>query len=129
MADLGAAILEFRRARLAVRLGCFAEERAAPQAVDLDLAIAFAAPPPACASDRLDETVCYADLIELARQTVAGREFHLVEHLAHELFARLRPLVPADARLWLRVNKVAPPVEGLAGGVAFSLGEFAGPPS
>jgi dihydroneopterin aldolase len=73
--------------------------------------------------------VCYADLIELARQEVAGREFRLVEHLAHELFARLRPLVPVDARLWLRVNKLAPPVEGLAGGVAFSLGEFPGPPS
>ena len=43
--------------------------------------------------------------------------------------ARLRPLVPADARLWLRVIKLAPPVEGLAGGVSFSLGEFAGPPT
>jgi dihydroneopterin aldolase len=129
MADLGSAILEFRRARLAVRLGCSAEERAAPQPVDLDLAIRFAAPPPACASDRLEQTVCYADLIELARQTVAGREFRLVEHLAHELFARLRPLVPADAQLWLRATKLAPPVEGLAGGVAFSLGEFPGPPA
>jgi dihydroneopterin aldolase len=128
MADLAAAILEFRRARLAVRLGCSDAERAVPQAVDLDLAIAFAAPPAACASDDLDDTVCYADLIELARSTVAGREFRLVEHLAHELFARLRPLAPADARLWLRVTKLAPPVEGLAGGVAFALGEFAGPP-
>ena len=129
MADFGSAVLEFRRARLAVRLGCFDEERAAPQPVDLDVAIAFATPPAACASDRLDDTVCYADLIELARQEVAGREFRLVEHLAHELFARLRPLVPADARLWLRVIKLAPPVEGLAGGVSFSLGEFAGPPT
>jgi dihydroneopterin aldolase len=128
MADPGFPILEFRRARLAVRLGCGVEERATPQAVDLDLAIRFAAPPPACASDRLDQTVCYADLIELARQTVAGREFHLVEHLAQVVFARLRPLVPADAALWLRVTKLEPPVEGLAGGVAFSLGEFAGPP-
>jgi dihydroneopterin aldolase len=129
VADLGAAILEFRRARLSVRLGCSPEERAAPQPVDLDVAIAFASPPAACASDRLEDTVCYADLIELARQAVSGREFHLVEHLAHELFARLRALAPADARLWLRVNKIAPPVEGLAGGVAFSLGEFAGPAS
>lgn len=128
MADLAAAILEFRRARLHVRLGCAADERAAPQAVDLDLAIRFAAPPPACESDRLDQTVCYADLIEQARHVVAAREFHLVEHLAHELFARLRPLVPADAALWLRATKLAPPVEGLDGGVAFSLGEFSGPP-
>ena len=128
MAETTTAMLEFRRARLAVRLGCGEEERGAPQAVDLDLAIAFAAPPRACASDRLEDTVCYADLIELARKVVEGREFRLVEHLAHELFARLRPLVPADARLWLRATKLAPPVVGLAGGVAVVLGEFAGPP-
>lgn len=129
MTEPGHPILEFRRARLAVRLGCSDAERAAPQAVDLDLAVRFAALPPACASDRLEDTVCYADLIEAARTRVAGREFRLVEHLARELFTALRPLVPADAGLWLRATKLAPPVEGLAGGVAFSLGEFAGPPS
>ena len=121
------AILEFRGARLDVRLGCSAEERAMPQAVDLDLAVRFAGVPPACASDRLEDTVCYAELIEAARKACAGREFNLVERLAHELFTRLRPLVPADAELWLRATKLRPPVEGLHGGVAFSLGDFAGP--
>jgi dihydroneopterin aldolase len=121
------AVLEFRGARLDVRLGCSAEERAMPQPVDLDLALRFRTPPPACASDRLEDTVCYAELIEAARKTCAGREFHLVERLAHELFARLRVLVPAEAELWLRATKLRPPVAGLHGGVAFSLGDFAGP--
>ena len=121
------AVLEFRGARLDVRLGCSAEERAAPQPVDLDLALRFRGLPPACASDRLEDTVCYAELIEAARKLCAGREFALVERLAHELFTHLRPLVRADAELWLRATKLRPPVEGLAGGVAFSLGDFAGP--
>lgn len=117
-------VLEFRGARLDVRLGCSDAERARPQAVDLDVAVRFAELPRACESDDLSHTVCYADLIDAARAACAGREFKLVERLAHELHARLRPLVPAGAALWLRVTKLHPPVEGLAGGVSFALGDF-----
>src|SRR5262252_5450743 len=117
------ALLESNGARLWVRLGCGAEERAQPQAVDLDLAVRFAELPAACESDKLGDTVCYAELIDAARAAVAGREFRLVERLAHELFASLRPLVPPGAELWLRVTKLRPPVAELAGGVAFSLGD------
>jgi len=121
------ALLEFRGARLAVRLGCGADERAQPQPVDLDVAIRFADLPPACESDKLEDTICYAELIVAARAAVRGREFHLVERLAHELLAVLRPLVPPGAELWLRVTKLRPPVADLAGGVAFSLGDFERP--
>jgi dihydroneopterin aldolase len=121
-------LLEFRGARLSVHLGCGAEERATPQAVDLDVAVRFAEPPPACESDKLADTVCYAELIAAARAHVAGREFNLVERLAHELVAVFRPLLPPNAELWLRVTKLRPPVAELAGGVAFSLGDFERPP-
>ena len=120
-------VLEFHGARLEVRLGCSAAERFAPQAVDLDLAVRFAELPVACASDRLEDTLCYAELIDAARAACVGREFHLVERLAHELFGHLRALVPPGAELWLRTTKLRPPVVGLTGGVAFSLGDFAGP--
>jgi dihydroneopterin aldolase len=122
-------VLEFRGARLEVRLGCSAEERAVPQPVDLDLAVRFPELPKACTSDRLEDTLCYAELIDAAREACAGREFQLVERLAHELFGRLRPRLPAGAELWLRATKLRPPVAGLRGGVAFSLGDFAGPES
>jgi len=32
--------------------------------------------------------------------------------------------VPPGAELWLRATKLRPPVADLAGGVAFSLGDF-----
>lgn len=120
-------VLEFRGARLEVRLGCTAFEREAPQAVDLDVEVRFSELPSACTSDKLEDTVCYADLIDAAREACAGREFQLIERLAHDLFGRLRKLVPPGAELWLRVTKLHPPVEGLSGGVSFSLGDFAGP--
>ena len=117
-------LLEFRGARLSVRLGCGAEERSVPQPVDLDVSVRFAELPAACESDKLEDTVCYADLIEAARARVAGREFKLVERLAHELYGTLRPLVPPGAELALRVTKLHPPVAELAGGVSFALGDF-----
>jgi len=118
------AMLELGGARLAVRLGCGTEERAQPQAVDLDLAVRFAEPPAACETDKLEDTVCYGELVELARAFVCGREFKLLERLARDLFAELRPLVPPGAELWLRVTKLRPPIAELARGVSFALGDF-----
>jgi len=117
-------LLEFKGARLAVRLGCGMDERAQPQAVDLDLAVRFAEPPPACESDKLEDTLCYAELVELARAFVRSREFQLLERLARELFLELRPRVPPGAELWLRVTKLRPPIAELSGGVSFALGDF-----
>lgn len=122
------ALLELRGARLAVRLGCGGDERAQPQAVDLDLAVRFAEPPAACESDKLEDTVCYGELVELARAFVRGREFRLLERLARDLFAELRPLVPPGAELWLRVTKLRPPIAELSGGVSFALGDFEAAP-
>jgi dihydroneopterin aldolase len=117
-------VLEFRAARLSIRLGCSDEERAHPQDVDLDLAIRFPAPPSACETDELKDTVCYAELLDAARTHCQGREFRLLEKLASELLARLRREVPPGAELWLRVTKLYPPVPELRGGVSFSLGDW-----
>ncbi len=116
-------VLEFSRARLRICIGCTAEERAVPQDVDLDVAIRFAAPPRACETDQLTDTVNYSDLIMAARDLCAKREFKLVERLAAELHAKLLAELPPDAELWLRVTKLRPPVEDLHGGVSFSIGD------
>jgi len=117
----GRSLLEFRDARLHVCLGVGDAERAAPQEVALGVEIAFAAPPAACRSDRLDDTVCYAELIATARAIVAERSFRTVEHLAHELAHAFRKRVPAEHGLRVTVTKLRPPVANLPGGVSFSL--------
>ena len=118
-------LLEFRGARLSVHLGCGADERATAAARrPRRRRCASRSCRAACESDKLEDTLCYADLIEAARARVAGREFKLVERLAHELYGALRPLVPPGAELWLRVTKLHPPVAELAGGVSFALGDF-----
>lgn len=113
--------LEVPAIRLEVRLGCAAEERAVPQAVDLSLVIDFAAPPTACASDALADTVCYAELASAVRGHCAPREFRLIERMAAELREVVRARLPHDAGLVLAVTKLAPPVPGLRDGVRFTI--------
>jgi len=117
----GRSVLEFRDARLRVHLGCGAAERAQPQDVDLGVTIHFAEPPAACLSDRLEDTVCYAELIEAARREGLGSTFRTLERLPHVLAAWLRKYTPSDAAVRICVAKVSPPVTGLLRGVRFSL--------
>jgi dihydroneopterin aldolase len=109
------------RARLRVHLGWSDEERAQPQAVDVAIRIEFAAPPPACRTDVLADTVSYVDLIERAQATCGARPFRLIEHLAHALSADLRSLLPTGAALELTVSKPYPPVSWQNEGVHFTL--------
>src|SRR4051812_10502676 len=107
--------------RLDVRLGCGADERARPQGVRVDLSIRFDRLPEGTRSDRLDGTVCYAEISEKLRALCKEREFHLIENLAYEAYRRVHPGAPL--KLWLRVTKLKPPVNGLEGGASFELGE------
>ena len=108
---------------LDVRLGCGAEERSVPQKVRLAFQVYFASPPDGCWTDHLGDTVCYAELSEIARAHCASREFHLVERLASELHELIRARLPEGARLDLEVTKVAPPIADLRGGVRFRIVE------
>jgi len=118
------ATLSFRKARLNVRLGCSEKERRLAQQVDLDLSIRFLEPPPACKTDQVDQTVCYDELIKWARSYCEGKEFRLIEKLAHDLFKCLKAKLPPLASLWIQTTKVNPPVEELYGGASFSFGDF-----
>lgn len=115
--------LEIRTLHLDVHLGCTAEERSRPQDVDLDITVDFDQPPIGARSDRLEDTLCYAQVAAHLREVVAGREFNLVEHLGQCLFDEVRKLLPAGARLRLAAHKVNPPVDAIRGGVRFVLAD------
>ncbi len=116
-------LLAIDQAHFEVRLGCYAEERAQPRDAELDLRIWFAERPLGCSTDRLEDVVCYAELVEAVERAVAGKEFHLVERLTVVIYEALKPLLPHDARLWVRLRKVHPPVAALRQGVSFAYGE------
>ena len=81
--------------------------------------------PEAMVSDRLGDTVCYAELCSLIRRTCEAKEYHLIEKLADEIYRITRELTGSAAAVGVRVHKVRPPIENLKGGSIFRCGDFA----
>jgi len=104
-----------------VRLGCSTEERAVPQPVAISARISFACAPRACESDRLEDTVCYAQLATTLGRRAAQRPYQTVESLTFALVEAMRSAIPAGVRFALEVTKLRVPVAGLRGGVSFRL--------
>jgi dihydroneopterin aldolase len=87
----------------------------------LSVSVDFDAAPAACGTDRLEDTVCGAELCEeLVRMCESG-EHALIEHLAARLYAAARALVRASAYVEIELVKVAPPIVGLEGGMSFVI--------
>jgi dihydroneopterin aldolase len=116
-------VLRLRRLHATARLGHEAAERAEPQAVMLSVTVRFALAPEACRSDRLEDTVCGAELGAALLSVCNSGEFALIEHLAQRLHAAARRLVAPRARVRLELTKVAPPIPGLAGGMSFVISD------
>jgi len=107
-----------------VRLGCTVEERAVPQEVRLTLEFRFTQPPCGVSSDRLDDTICYAEVSALLAKHFAAREFQLIEKIAYDAYLLGRELAGTRATVAVAALKVKPPVANLLGGAAYSCGDF-----
>ena len=118
--------LAINKVRLMVRLGCEADERAMPQPIDVDVALFFREPPPACQTDQLDKTICYADLCQLLDQTCEGKEFKLIENLAFCFYSKLKDFLADSAKIaiWVRVHKLHPPILQQTAGASFCYGDW-----
>ena len=121
LSDRAGAELTLRDLEIWVRLGCSVEERAVPQPVAVSARLRFVRAPLACASDRLDDTVCYARLAALLAERAGRRPYQTVESLTCALVEAMRGAVPEETRFTLEVTKLRVPVAGLRGGVAFRL--------
>ena len=113
--------LRLRDIELPVNLGWEEEEREQQQMVQLDIIINFQTIPKACASDRLQDTFCYATLIQHLREYVEDKTYRLVEHLTQDLYQLIKKKIKGHHCL-LHLTK-HPSVEGLSGGVTFSYGD------
>jgi glycine hydroxymethyltransferase len=115
-------VLGLEQLRLSVRLGCTPEERAAPQSVDVSVALHLPCAPRACCTDRLGDTVALDAVAERLRALAEAREFALIESLGARLHEALCELCPPDTLVELDLTKVAPPIAGLAGGTRLRIG-------
>lgn len=109
--------------RLMLHLGCTEVEQSVPQMVAVDVVINLESEPKGCITDKLSDTLCYGHIAQALRLGVEGKRFHLIEHVNASLHKALVANVGKDsgvASVRMSVCKLAPPIEGLHGGVTFT---------
>lgn len=114
--------LALKDLRVQVRLGCEEEERRNPQFVRFDVQIRFPSMPEGCLTDRLKDTICYAELSEKLNG-VCEQDYCLIEHLGWKAFSATKELLTPGTLLGLRVIKEKPPIPNLEGGSRFVIEE------
>jgi 7,8-dihydroneopterin aldolase/epimerase/oxygenase len=112
--------IHLRRLELPIHLGWPDDERAATQVVWVDLEIRFTEAPAAVRTDELSDSLDYGLLAEALRSVAAARPYRLLEHFSAVALAAVRERVSPAIGLRLVVTKF-PSIEGLAGGVSFTL--------
>jgi len=116
--------LSLRDLSLQIHLGCSEQERARAQEVRVSIEFRFLNAPLGATSDKLQDTICYAEISQSLKDFCQNREFQLVEKLAADFYQMLRSHVDRTTKISLTVHKVAPPVEGLLGGTVYQIGDF-----
>ncbi|MDF3048329.1 MAG: dihydroneopterin aldolase [Candidatus Midichloriaceae bacterium] len=110
--------------RLWVHLGCGEEEKLHPQMVSFDIEVLFKNPPKAIANDCLEDTICYAKLVQEVKAVCAGGRFNLVERLTGDVHASIKNYIANQKCLVESINvtvcKISPPVPDVHGGVFFT---------
>jgi 7,8-dihydroneopterin aldolase/epimerase/oxygenase len=117
--------LRLEEIELYVHLGWPENERAEKQLVQVTIELWFNAPPLACHSDLLQDTVCYSTLIHLLQEKINTQSFHLLEHLSATIYAYIKHYLATlllSAKVKIAVTK-HPKIVGLNGPVIFYYGD------
>lgn len=109
---------------LKVSLGVTPAEQKIPQEVLVSFKLYYPKLPDGCATDMITDTICYDELCQLIKKFVANKSFKLVEAVCLEIFKEMQQFIDNKAKIWLKLVKVAPPVENLRGGVSFEYGDL-----
>jgi dihydroneopterin aldolase len=110
--------------RLWVHLGCSAEEKFHSQLVSVNIDFTFKSSPLGLTTDRLEDTICYLEVVQSIQSLVQSKQFNLIEHLTHDIYRAINNLLVQKkhiiSSIRVTTHKVAPPVPGVHGGVLFT---------
>ncbi|SPR13135.1 dihydroneopterin aldolase [Orientia tsutsugamushi] len=110
--------------RILVHLGCQEEERFYPQLVSVNIDFTFNSPPLGVITDRLEDTVCYLEVVQHIQSLVQNKQFYLIERLTRDIYITINNLLLHKQNIIsyikVAVHKVAPPVPNMYGGVVFT---------
>jgi dihydroneopterin aldolase len=115
--------LSLKDIRLMMHIGHLPEEREAPQAISIDLDIAFAKPPSAFENDQLEDTLCYDQLIQGLQVLCDKSRYQLLEHCAAQVYRHVKEQLNVDDTVFVRITKCDPPIAVLQGGAQSFYGD------
>ncbi len=105
-----------------VHIGWPEHERLKRQIIKVDMYLQFAAHPAAVHTDDLNDTVCYATLIQQLHRFLRGKHFRLIEHFTQAIHAQIKTMVPDQTKVRIYAMK-RPPIADFSGEVCFEYGE------
>ncbi|WCR58519.1 dihydroneopterin aldolase [Wolbachia endosymbiont of Ctenocephalides felis wCfeJ] len=110
--------------RLWVHLGCSTEEKFHSQLVSINVDFIFKSPPVGFITDRLEDTVCYLEVVQSIKSLAQSKQFNLIEHFTHDVYITISNLLMQKrhiiSSIRVTAHKVAPPVPDVHGGVLFT---------
>ena len=112
-------ILEINKLSLPIRIGVEEQERSQAQIIEFNLVIEFNQLPQACHSDRIEDAICYANIVDKIKKFCQDKEFKLIEHLGFLLHKYLENLLPNN-KLKLQICKT-PPIAEIKDNCCFTI--------
>ncbi|HID95940.1 MAG TPA: dihydroneopterin aldolase [Candidatus Latescibacteria bacterium] len=103
-------VLRLKGMRFHAYHGVLQEEKGSGQVFEVDLEMAVDLQRPA-QTDRLEDTIDYAQLFELIKGIVTGERYNLIETLADRIAMRVRKDFKVP-KITVRVRKLSPPLDG-----------------
>ena len=113
--------LHINKLRIPVFIGIKIKERTRIQLVEIDLTLTFATPPKGCVSDRLEDALCYAGLVDQIVSMTRRKHYCLIEHLSHDIYKSLNEQLGTKAKVAIKTTKLTPPVPNIFGGVTYQI--------
>lgn len=99
------ACISLHQLALNLSLGASENERLQKQTVIVDVDITFLEPPEACITDQLHNTYCYDSLIQKIAAQILPKSYHLLEHLAHEIYQLVKNSCSLPLNVKIKVTK------------------------
>ncbi|WP_341757257.1 MULTISPECIES: dihydroneopterin aldolase [unclassified Candidatus Tisiphia] len=109
-----------------MHLGCSDQEKFHSQLVSFNIELEFTTPPQGTITDKLEDTVCYFELVQSIKSLCQTKHFNLIEHLTMEVYHAIDKFLMRYRDLVQSVNvttrKMSPPIPDVHGDIAFTYG-------
>lgn len=105
-------------------LGCSDEEKFHPQMVSINIDLHFTRCLDGADTDRIEDVVCYLNLVKALTAYCESKRFNLIENLAKSICVKIANLISQNSHLVksivIELHKISPPVPGVHGGVKWT---------